>query len=1124
MKFCAHFFIGKEFASLVPSVTEQISAGGMEYSSCINLYVIDGKNVIQYRTQPCTDAEIISGKLKCEPLETGKTDLSDKNTAARFFAANIYDRILIAGLTGDTSSLHIYIHFPMYKKEAVHTAFALYDAAYGCSKPCEFEFVGYCDDIAAIIEPSYRIISPSKKQTSTFCSLKRERKLGVRPHLTVIENRTTSGITLGMDTESLAEILAAFAITCAENYDVLFPKTARYSDVVTFGLCRLSLNRFKCLYYLLNRAVLEAMDTAGVHNNDVDINVACRMADKVLSDKTKLLSSIHAAIAGNANTGGSFPEYQQQLEADVSGILDKLKELFEADNNITIRAAVLAAILNDTECSLFSNTIFDQNSLNLNDLYDESINYFVDNNSSGFYTIDSEPITNPVKELKDTTNQLINTQLQAKELQKQLTAIEKNIETAGKVEDCYVEDGIFHFHDHQFRLLPDIKQEPLSETYEPHEVTLRSIDLRSFFNGIKSQGSQGSCLAHALTSIFEYFMKRNSKMESDLSEAFLYYNARQLDTNDDVSVNLDNGSRFKPAMDSLIKYGIALEKYCPYNEDVYSVKPSDAAYEDAAKRLLRTAKNVNSSVADIKSALSDGFPVAVSFSLYDSFFNTTDGYIPMPTQEEIAAFEKEKDEKGEKKNNRHAMVIVGYSDELRMFILRNSWGTDWGDNGYCYVPYAYVENPKLCNYSCVIMEIEQLELQALDKIPSLKVDDSILKIRYIITENAMASELENVGRLRKKKDGLRTYLDKEKKLLSSPNKRDNFIEAVEKKKSEEVEGLNADKKEKDLKRDSLNGDFDKYRKRRIFTSIAVVAGWTVLYLLLSQLADFSADAEMIYLSVYLAGLTVFTVYVSVTFYKKWLSWREERDGLIYGIMAIEKKIRTEEKQIKEFKLKTFTAWALIRALESTESDLQNLYNRTVSLINNLRAWYSESEAALAHCKEDHECRVPTISLMDYRILDKFYDMQIHGNRGFSIDFCKDIDRHSIDTEYLKGYKEGIIEDIAGKLSELQEISGFNISEHIVSQSGTGIGVPVTSEILDKADGMADMFQQIQSVDQGIILPSTYFLAPSLQPYRNQLTRRLDRYNAILCESSGKYDAVIVKTASLRFEECVNLRS
>lgn len=44
----------------------------------------------------------------------------------------------------------------------------------------------------------------------------------------------------------------------------------------------------------------------------------------------------------------------------------------------------------------------------------------------------------------------------------------------------------------------------------------------------------------------------------------------------------------------------------------------------------------------------------------------------------------------------HAMLCVGYSEPDQVFIARNSWGQDWGDGGYCYVPYSYMADGESC--------------------------------------------------------------------------------------------------------------------------------------------------------------------------------------------------------------------------------------------------------------------------------------------------------------------------------------------------------------------------------------------------------------------------------------------
>jgi C1A family cysteine protease len=66
-------------------------------------------------------------------------------------------------------------------------------------------------------------------------------------------------------------------------------------------------------------------------------------------------------------------------------------------------------------------------------------------------------------------------------------------------------------------------------------------------------------------------------------------------------------------------------------------------------------------------------------SLFESFESddvSLTGRVPMPD------FDKEQSVGG------HALCICGYSDSAEHVIIRNSWGKDWGDDGFCYVPYA----------------------------------------------------------------------------------------------------------------------------------------------------------------------------------------------------------------------------------------------------------------------------------------------------------------------------------------------------------------------------------------------------------------------------------------------------
>ena len=55
----------------------------------------------------------------------------------------------------------------------------------------------------------------------------------------------------------------------------------------------------------------------------------------------------------------------------------------------------------------------------------------------------------------------------------------------------------------------------------------------------------------------------------------------------------------------------------------------------------------------------------------------------------------------------HAVVAVGYDDSKECFIVRNSWGTNWGDAGYFYMPYAYLTNPELASDAWEITNVIQ---------------------------------------------------------------------------------------------------------------------------------------------------------------------------------------------------------------------------------------------------------------------------------------------------------------------------------------------------------------------------------------------------------------------------------
>lgn len=166
----------------------------------------------------------------------------------------------------------------------------------------------------------------------------------------------------------------------------------------------------------------------------------------------------------------------------------------------------------------------------------------------------------------------------------------------------------------------------------------------------------------------------------DVSRLFVYYNARA----QSGSEGEDDGAVIGDAIASLREHGACSEEVWSYREESVNDEPSDEAYEEGASFLVESSEAVDVDLDAWRGALAEGNPIIFGCSLFDSFDSGRKGKIPMPTRRE-----KQRAEHGG-----HAMLCVGYSDPDRVFIVRNSWGEDWGDEGYCYMPYDYLMNPE----------------------------------------------------------------------------------------------------------------------------------------------------------------------------------------------------------------------------------------------------------------------------------------------------------------------------------------------------------------------------------------------------------------------------------------------
>ena len=124
--------------------------------------------------------------------------------------------------------------------------------------------------------------------------------------------------------------------------------------------------------------------------------------------------------------------------------------------------------------------------------------------------------------------------------------------------------------------------------------------------------------------------------------------------------------------------GVCSESLWPYDVTKFTEVPTLEAFRDAmSHRITRYLRLL--SLDDMKDCLAAGYPFVFGFDVYESFESDA------VAKTGIAEMPKE----GEECLGGHAVMAVGYDDKVGRFIVRNSWGTDWGQKGYFELPYDY---------------------------------------------------------------------------------------------------------------------------------------------------------------------------------------------------------------------------------------------------------------------------------------------------------------------------------------------------------------------------------------------------------------------------------------------------
>jgi C1A family cysteine protease len=195
-----------------------------------------------------------------------------------------------------------------------------------------------------------------------------------------------------------------------------------------------------------------------------------------------------------------------------------------------------------------------------------------------------------------------------------------------------------------------IQNTPVDSTKEtPKHVSWYA---KGFITPIKDQAKCGSCYAFASCALLESYYLINFGETLDLSEQYFMMKTKVGDL-----LGGCKGNNLWVCAATCIAYGAPKESCCPY-------KAVDEACPTSCQETYTAPCLTTGEIKGFQQILAEHGPIVVGFMVYEDFRNYTGGVYKYVNGEFLGG---------------HAVLIVGYNKEKRYWIVKNSWGTKWGE-------------------------------------------------------------------------------------------------------------------------------------------------------------------------------------------------------------------------------------------------------------------------------------------------------------------------------------------------------------------------------------------------------------------------------------------------------------
>lgn len=968
-------------------------------------------------------------------------------------------------LTASDPALHIVAVIPFFEKDAFNQIDNVCSACSAIEHNVTLHVLGLCEGLSTLFEKIEDKESLSQNQEKSIETIKRYSEISPFPcSFTLIDDYAETGVTIGFSIKSLARYIALIELALGlEYYSILSPSLlgAHKGDNISFGLSTLSFDRKSTVTRLLGRGFVAALDNVGINNNDVNAQKAAHEAESFLIGIARRYPDLYEkkirplykeqGITEGKTVAKTAEIIKEDLESIRKDIIDLLgDETF----SLPEKEAILAMILGRDNVTLHG-IQYEHEGTILDDVCEEPINLYVKafneyckdtkwlpvrqdfeglkikkwNELEGKYedVPENHEALNPLPEIKRLKQQILNTTSFLREKNEELEGLKKSEKLRKDVEEIkrkWVKpEGTLRDFEY--------KEQPLDEKYIPdYGNKLKDVvDLREFFSPVRNQQDLGSCTSFAVTSMYEALMNRGAGgSHKHLSPGFLYYYSNIL------KGRPQGGSNFHDQLEVLGCQGVCRDELYAYDPNNPSKEPTSQAKEDAeTHRVLKAkqivvrktpdkGKDLKFNHSQLTNALSEGYPVGISLKIFDNL------------GKEGPLVEHPKETPNAKEEGYHAMVIAGYSEENGFYIVRNSWGSDFGDQGYCYVPFSYIDDPDFLDFACIITEITDNTEGDHPGIPTSPLANFALtetEIRKSAIKNVMATvryELQDIQNLYAE---YYAYYQKLMLRLTMPTTQNNIRQKAQIGQSEYVSHVEAQKKKLEDTFVSQLKDYKKTLRNIILSSLATAIvfgiGWY-----------YTDSIVLMILFIVAAGVGVLTWLG----YKWWV--RQERKRLQEQLDEVAVNVKKQREILLEMQIRFHVAGMWISNFHKLSLEIGNIYDRLVSFNDTLRSWQKQYEDKIGYNENSEGIMFRSLDPGGY--IDKFFDENKEAivNRIKLLDVFED---YQANIEDLDRSHQSLDQSVIDSIESLMR--NFNIVNYLLGERYPYLGtVDVQKEFDD----------------------------------------------------------------------------